>query len=145
MASSIWWVRLGVCLSATLEGRELQELQREPKKNKVGQRKSRKINEEDWSDFGSGRLTQCGSIVVNAVGNGIEVEAALADGAARDARLKIAGFERLLPWLDELTVLVDRGQPVGGGRVVVVAPAVALALDERRRSEVLQTRAGRHQ
>lgn len=70
---------------------------------------------------------------------------ALADGAPRNARRQIARLERLRLWLGELSILLHRREPVRNGSGVVVATAVALAFNERRRSEVFQTGAGRHQ
>ena len=69
-----------------------------------------------------------------------------ADLAAADARPQAAGLERVRLRADELLAGVDRRQPEAElvGEVVAGAPR-AVALDERRRAEVLEARAGARQ
>ena len=63
-----------------------------------------------------------------------------ADNTSRDSRSQVAGLQSLWDRFLEHAVLVDGGHPVGVGGGVVVAAAVPVALDERPRAEVLQTR-----
>jgi len=66
--------------------------------------------------------------------------------APRYSRSQTAGFEGLGSWVRELVSFFDGGEPerVLVGEVVTRA-AGAVALDERRRAEVLQARPGRRQ
>ena len=66
-----------------------------------------------------------------------------ADNTSRDSRSQVTRLESLRDGFLEHAVLVDGGHPVGVGGCVVVATPVPVALDERPRSEVLQTRSWR--
>ena len=70
---------------------------------------------------------------------------ALTNSAARDAWCQIARFQCLRQRLGKLSVLFNSGQPIGCSRSVVVATTVSLTLNKWCGSEVLQTRARRHQ
>lgn len=63
--------------------------------------------------------------------------------ASRDSSSEGTGLEGLRDWLAELHVRVDGGQPEGVGRCKVVASTSAVAFDEWRRSEGLETRTSR--
>ena len=69
----------------------------------------------------------------------------LTHSATRNAGSQIAGFERLRYRFDKLTILINRRQPVRYRRLVIVAATVALALDERWRSKVLEARSRRNE
>ena len=62
-----------------------------------------------------------------------------ADNTSRDSRSQVAGLQSLRDRLLEHAVLVDGGHPVGVGGGVVVAAAVAVALDEWATPEVSET------
>jgi len=72
-------------------------------------------------------------------------DVAHADLAAADLLAKVAGLERLRQRPAELDGAVDGRQPEAERRRVVVARTATVTLDERRRPERLQTRAGRVQ
>ena len=61
---------------------------------------------------------------------------------ATDSRPQVTRLEGLGHGLLKLLVLIDGGEPVGVCRGVVVAPALAVALNEGPRAEVLQAGAG---
>jgi len=66
-----------------------------------------------------------------------------ADNTSRDSRPQVTRLESLRDGFLEHAVLVDGGHPVGVSGGVVVASTVPVALDERPRSEILETRSWR--
>jgi len=95
-----------------------------------------------------------GSRVVDLVVVGVPVcldvaqghhHVAHADLAAADLLSQAASLERRRQRLAELLRPIDGRQPEAERRRVVVARAAAVALDERRRTERLEARAGRVQ
>lgn len=67
-----------------------------------------------------------------------------ADGAPRNAR-SVIGLEGLLGWFAEHLMFSNGSQPVGLCCREEVAGTVTTALDERTRTELLQTRSWRRQ
>jgi len=114
----------------------------------IGTRLETKSEESASAMAGVGRVER----TVGVVDVGVEVRlggtdaghhVAHADLAAADLLSKTAGLERRRQRLAELLGAVDRRQPEAQRRRVVVARAAAVALDERRRPERLETGAGR--